>query len=96
MLGFGRSLDGRPGERPLARWGKIWLCLAELTASTYGRRNLESLGLLGVFIAVIFVGVLVDASRAGDVLAFGVGAGALVLALGVFTYATKKNGTAAK
>jgi hypothetical protein len=47
-------------------------------------------------IAVIFVGVLVDASRAGDVLAFGVGAGALVLALGVFTYATKKNGTAAK
>jgi uncharacterized membrane protein YqhA len=64
-------------------------------------RDLEDLkskliGVVVAIIAVIFVGVLVDASRAGDVLAFGVGAGALVLALGVFTYATKKNGTAAK
>lgn len=49
------------------------------------------IGVVVAIIAVIFVGVLVDANRAADVLSYGVGAGALVLALGVFAYATKKN-----
>lgn len=48
------------------------------------------IGVVVAIIAVIFVGVLVDANRAEDVLPYGVGAGALVLALGVFAYATKK------
>ena len=48
------------------------------------------IGVVVAIIAVIFVGVLVDANRADDVLSFGVGAGALVLALGVFAFATKK------
>jgi uncharacterized membrane protein YqhA len=48
------------------------------------------IGVVVAIIAVIFVGVLVDAKRADDVLPYGVGAGALVLALGVFAYATKK------
>ena len=48
------------------------------------------IGVVVAIIAVIFVGVLVDANRADDVLSFGVGAGALVLALGVFSFATKK------
>jgi uncharacterized membrane protein YqhA len=47
------------------------------------------IGVVVAIIAVIFVGVLVDANRADDVLPYGVGAGALVLALGVFAYATK-------
>jgi len=48
------------------------------------------IGVVVAIIAVIFVGVLVDANRAEDVLPYGVGAGAIVLALGVFAYATKK------
>jgi uncharacterized membrane protein YqhA len=48
------------------------------------------IGVVVAIIAVIFVGVLVDANRAADVLSYGVGAGALVFALGVFAYATKK------
>lgn len=48
------------------------------------------IGVVVAIIAVIFVGVLVDANRANDVLSYGVGAGALVLALGAFAFATKK------
>jgi len=48
------------------------------------------IGVVVAIIAVIFVGVLVDANRAADVLSYGVGAGALVLGLAVFAYATKK------
>jgi uncharacterized membrane protein YqhA len=50
------------------------------------------IGVVVAIIAVIFVGVLVDANRANDVLSYGVGAGALVLALGAFAFASKKNG----
>jgi len=58
-------------------------------------RNLEDLkskliGVVVAIIAVIFVGVLVDSSRAADVLSFGVGAGAVVLALGIFSFAEKR------
>jgi len=49
------------------------------------------IGVVVAIIAVIFVGVLVDANRAADVLSYGVGAGALVLGLAVFAYATKKD-----
>jgi uncharacterized membrane protein YqhA len=49
------------------------------------------IGVVVAIIAVIFVGVLVDANRAADVLSYGVGAGALVLGLAFFAYATKKN-----
>jgi len=40
---------------------------------------------------VIFVGVFVDVNRSQDVIAFGVGAGALVTGLAVFAFATKKD-----
>lgn len=49
------------------------------------------IGVVVAIIAVVFVGVLVDSNRAADVLSYGVGAGALVLALAVFAYATKKS-----
>jgi uncharacterized membrane protein YqhA len=48
------------------------------------------IGVVVAIIAVIFVGVFVDSNRASDVVAYGVGAGALVTGLAIFAYATKK------
>ena len=42
-------------------------------------------------IAVIFVGVVINADRAADVISYGVGAGALLLGLAAFAFATKKD-----
>jgi hypothetical protein len=39
---------------------------------------------------VVFVGIFVDAERSADVISYGVGAGALVVGLAIFAYATKK------
>lgn len=49
------------------------------------------IGVVVAIIAVIFVGVFVDADRAADVISYGVGAGALVTGLAVFAYATRKD-----
>lgn len=48
------------------------------------------IGVVVAIIAVVFVGVFVDANRAGEVLSYGVGAGALVLGLAVFAWASRK------
>jgi len=48
------------------------------------------IGVVVALIAVIFVGVFVDTNRAEDVISFGVGAGALVTGLALFSFATKK------
>ncbi len=48
------------------------------------------IGVVVAIVAVVFVGVFVDSNRAGDVISYGVGAGALVLGLAVFAYATRK------
>lgn len=58
-------------------------------------KNLDDLkskliGVVVAIIAVVFVGVFVDANRAEDVVAYGVGAGALVAGLAIFAYATGK------
>ncbi len=50
------------------------------------------IGVVVAIIAVVFVGVFVDSNRAGDVISYGVGAGALVVGLAIFAYATRKNG----
>ncbi len=52
------------------------------------------IGVVVAIIAVVFVGVLVDANRAADVISYGVGSGALVLGLAFFAYATKKDKSA--
>lgn len=52
-------------------------------------------GVVVAIIAVIFVGVLVDADRAADVTSYGVGAGAIVAGLALFSYATRKDGKVA-
>ena len=50
----------------------------------------------GLYELFVFVGVFVDANRAADVVAYGVGAGALVAGLALFAYATKKPGSESK
>ena len=50
------------------------------------------IGVVVAIVAVVFVGVFVDSERAGDVISYGVGAGALVLGLAIFAYATRKTG----
>lgn len=49
------------------------------------------IGVVVAIIAVIFVGVFVDADRAADVISYGVGAGAMVTGLAFFAYATRKD-----
>jgi uncharacterized membrane protein YqhA len=48
------------------------------------------IGVVVAIIAVVFVGVFVDADRSADVISYGVGAGALVVGLAIFAYTTKK------
>ncbi len=48
------------------------------------------IGVVVAIIAVIFVGVFVDTDRAGEVVSYGLGAGAMVTGLAIFAYATKK------
>ena len=50
------------------------------------------IGVVVAIIAVVFVGVFVDSNRSADVLSHGVGAGALVLGLAIFAWATRKPG----
>ena len=47
-------------------------------------------GVIVAIIAVVFVGFLVEIKSASDVLYYGVGAGAVVLSLAAFSYATRK------
>jgi uncharacterized membrane protein YqhA len=48
------------------------------------------IGVVVAILAVVFVGVFVDSSRSDDVIAYGVGAGALVVGLAIFAFATRK------
>jgi len=50
------------------------------------------IGVVVAIIAVLFVGILVDADNAGDIVSYGLGAGALVAGLALFAWATKKPG----
>jgi hypothetical protein len=45
---------------------------------------------------VVFVGVFVDSNRAGEVISYGVGAGALVVGLAVFAWATDEGDSGSK
>ena len=71
---------------------------AELDVPLWLRvNNLDDLkskliGVVVAIIAVVFVGVFVDSNRTEDVIAYGVGAGALVTGLAIFAFATRKDG----
>lgn len=47
------------------------------------------IGVVVAIVAVVFVGVFVDSNRAADVISYGVGAGALVVGLAIFAYASR-------
>lgn len=49
------------------------------------------IGVVVAVIAVVFLGYLVDAKDANDVMVIGIGAGAVVLGLAAFTFAAKKD-----
>jgi uncharacterized membrane protein YqhA len=49
------------------------------------------IGVVVAIIAVVFLGILVDLDDPSDILYVGAGAGAVVLGLAAFTYATRKN-----
>ena len=49
------------------------------------------IGVVVAIIAVVFVGVFVDSNRSEDVISYGVGAGALVVGLAIFAFATRKD-----
>jgi uncharacterized membrane protein YqhA len=46
------------------------------------------IGVVVAIVAVVFVGVFVDSNRAEDVISYGVGAGALVVGLAIFAWAS--------
>ncbi len=48
------------------------------------------IGVVVAIVAVVFVGVFVDSNRADEVISYGVGAGALVVGLAIFAYASRK------
>lgn len=48
------------------------------------------IGVVVAIIAVVFLGYLVDSTEASDVMYIGAGAGAVVIGLAAFTYATRK------
>ena len=49
------------------------------------------IGVVVAIVAVVFVGVFVDANRAEDVVSYGIGAGALVVGLAVFAWASRSD-----
>ena len=51
------------------------------------------IGVVVAVIAVVFLGYLVDAKDANDVMLIGIGAGAVVVGLAAFTFAAKKDGS---
>ena len=51
------------------------------------------IGVVVAIIAVVFVGVFVDTDRSADVVSYGLGAGAIVAGLAIFSFATKKDRT---
>jgi uncharacterized membrane protein YqhA len=50
------------------------------------------IGVVVAIVAVVFVGVFVDSNRADEVISYGVGAGALVVGLAIFAYASRNEG----
>ena len=61
-----------------------------LEINTLDDLKAKLIGVVVAIIAVVFVGVLVDAKTAIDVMYYGAGAGAVVLALAAFNFTSKK------
>ena len=61
-----------------------------LEINTLDDLKAKLIGVVVAIIAVIFVGVLVDAKSPNEVMYYGAGAGAVVLALAAFSFTSKK------
>lgn len=61
-----------------------------LEINTLDDLKAKLIGVVVAIIAVVFVGLLVDTKSATDVMNYGIGAGAVVLALAAFSFATRK------
>lgn len=61
-----------------------------LEINTLDDLKAKLIGVVVAIIAVIFVGVLVDAKSPSEVMYYGVGAGAVVIALAAFSFTSKK------
>lgn len=48
------------------------------------------IGVVVAIIAVVFLGILTDATNAADVMTIGIGAGAVLVGLAAFTFASRK------
>ena len=81
VIGYGLFELFIDDELPVPLWLRV-----------YDLDDLKSklIGVVVAIIAVVFVGIFVDANRSADVISYGVGAGALVAGLAIFAYATKK------
>jgi uncharacterized membrane protein YqhA len=81
VIGYGLFELFIDDELPVPLWLRV-----------YDLDDLKSklIGVVVAIIAVVFVGIFVDANRSSDVISYGVGAGALVAGLAIFAYATKK------
>lgn len=88
VIGYGLYELFVDADLPVPAW---------LRVTTLDDLKSKLVGVVVAIIAVIFVGVLVDANRAADVMSYGIGAGAIVAGLALFSYATRKDaGVAAK
>jgi uncharacterized membrane protein YqhA len=81
VIGYGLFELFIDDELPVPLWLRV-----------YDLDDLKSklIGVVVAIIAVVFVGIFVDADRSKDVLSYGVGAGAILTGLAIFAYATKK------
>jgi uncharacterized membrane protein YqhA len=81
VIGYGLYELFIDAELPVPLWLRV-----------YDLDDLKSklIGVVVAIIAVVFVGVFVDSNRSAEVISYGVGAGALVVGLAIFAYATKK------
>jgi uncharacterized membrane protein YqhA len=61
-----------------------------LEINTLDDLKAKLIGVIVAIIAVIFVGVLVDAKSANDVMYHGAGAGAVIAALAAYSFTTRK------
>ena len=82
VIGYGLFELFIDDELPVPLWLRV-----------YDLDDLKSklIGVVVAIIAVVFVGIFVDANRSADVISYGVGAGALVTGLAVFAFATRKD-----
>ena len=61
-----------------------------LEINTLDDLKAKLIGVIVAIIAVIFVGVLVDAKSANDVMYYGAGAGAVIASLAAYSFTTRK------